>query len=110
MIILALALATLGIQEPPATTAGDLSRMCLAGVGGDRKASVRCGGYIDAVAAGLSESGETSCLAQTSYDPDAAMWAYVDWLGENPQDPTVDASAGVMTALVSKWPCGWTKD
>jgi hypothetical protein len=110
VILLALALASLAVQEPPATSAGDLSKTCLAGVGGDRGSSVRCGEYIDAVATGLSESGETSCLAQTAYDPEAAMWAYVDWLAENPQDPTVDASAGVMTALVSKWPCGWTKD
>lgn len=110
MILIVLALSSLAPQEPPATTAGDLSRACLAGVGGDRQASIRCGAYIDAVAEGLSEGDASSCLAQEAYDPEKAMWAYVDWLSENEQDASVDASAGVMTALVSKWPCGWTKD
>lgn len=108
-MIVAIALLLAMADAPPPMKAGPLASACEGGVAGDAAKSVVCTGYVSAVASTLTvDSDASGCLTQPRYDPDAAVWAYMDWLGENPQQPEADASIGVMSALVSKWPCGWS--
>jgi hypothetical protein len=107
-MIIALALMLAGVDAPPAMRAGALADGCRAGVSGDAAAADACRGYVSKVATTLTvDSAASGCMTQPRYDADDAVWAYVDWLAENPQEPDADASIGVMSALVSKWPCGW---
>lgn len=108
-MILALALMFAAADGPPAMKSGALTAMCEAGMSGEEDSAVRCKRYIASVAKTLTTDADASgCLSQPEFDPDEAVWAYMDWVGSNPQDGDADASIGVMSALVGKWPCGWS--
>lgn len=108
-MILAIALLLAAADAPPPMKSGALTTACEAGIAGDAARSAACTDYVDAVASTLTvDAAASGCLTQPRYDSDAAVWAYMEWLGENPQEPDADASIGVMTALVAKWPCGWS--
>ena len=108
MIILALALAAATLPAP--ITADKLLSACEEGVSGNSGSATRCKNYISDVAKTLENEGESGCLSQPAYNADEAVWAFMDWAAENPPQAGVDAAAGVMTSLVSKWPCGWSSD
>lgn len=108
-MILAIALLLAAADAPPPMKSGVLAEACEAGIAGDAGRGAVCTEYVDAVASTLTaDAAASGCLTQPRYDSDAAVWAYVEWLGENPQQENADASIGVMTALVAKWPCGWS--
>lgn len=117
LLSLALAMLTLPLLEGPQMNAGELEAACIAGINGDRGQGVECIEYIDLVADDIAkpagEDGEdlekdnSPCLFRPDYDSRNALWAYLDWIKENPADPEMDARIPVTSALLSKWPCGW---
>ena len=78
---------------------------------------MECIEYIDFIADDLAtppggedrdlEKDDSPCLFRPDYDSRNALWAYLDWIRENPAEPTADARIPVTSALLSKWPCGW---
>lgn len=116
--ILSLVLATLTLPfiGGPQMNAGELETACLAGINGDRGQGRECIEYIDFVADDIAkpadgeedlEKDNSPCLFRPDYDSRNALWAYLDWIKENPSEPTQDARIPVTSALLTKWPCGW---
>ena len=117
LLSLVFASITLPFLGGPQMSAGELESACLAGINGDRGRGVECIEYIDFVADDIAkpagedgkdlERDNSPCLFRPDYDSRNALWAYLDWIRENPSEPAADARIPVTSALLSKWPCGW---
>lgn len=109
MIAFGLLLAVAASAPVPALPAGTLITACEAGLSGDQASAISCKTAIDEIAVSLkSDATASGCLVQPAYDSNAAVWAFMDWIALNPQEPASDARMSVMAALVAKWPCGWS--
>lgn len=105
-------LFAIAVAQPAPTSfvnTAQLQADCVGGVGGDEAGMIRCASAVMAEAEKLKVTPDqpSTCMAVPHVAPEQIIWSYIDWLSANPQDGSVEAAPGIMTALLEKFPCGW---